>query len=325
MVGAISIMLVINDTMLFSGEDLSDKFFDYYLAQPGRKYISIAAPQTIDATLHRYIPCIVAGKVPDRAPDTYHPDGWGHILASSLGNGSLYVFKITDYSSKIPEFEDSDAPVGLEDSSKTDEKSVATFDYPYLTRNLLLGKELPLCNDSYALFAISGDSMSDYQKVAVTGARGDTVLPGAEIQNMKKIEKLDTYRYAKNPLSPDAPARIGIAVSEKPSGKAEEGKPFLFFGSIRVKAQGIRRDEKPCAVHVLVCGTEDPDVSHYQIDIPWDMMKKEDATMVGYFSFDCMKEFFYKEGGRFDLPSRFFVTVISRDLHAGPVLISTGR
>jgi hypothetical protein len=55
------------------------------------------------------------------------------------------------------------------------------------------------------------------------------------------------------------------------------------------------------------------------------MLHQDNGSLVGYFAFDCMKEFFYKQAGRFDIPKRFFITAISRDLHAGPALIATGQ
>jgi len=327
MVGTISMILALNDSLIYSGEDLGSKFFGYYSAQPGRKYLCIATPKTVDLAQSRVLPCIVGGKVPMHAQDTFHPGTWGRILVSSLTNGSLSVCEVTDNSSKMPDYQGEDGKSPRTKAKKSGEGPL-TFDYPYLRKELAVGTDMPARNDTYAVWAISGDILSEPQVVTVTGAAPGLTSSGSPRTTegvSGRVEAHPEYWYAKNPLSPPPPSVAGIALSGVPHEKAERGKPFMVYGSVRLKAAPKSAVTVPVEIHILVSGTEEHDLTHYRLSIPVDMLHQDNGSLVGYFAFDCMKEFFCKQAGRFDIPKQFFITAISRDLHAGPALIATGQ
>jgi hypothetical protein len=53
------------------------------------------------------------------------------------------------------------------------------------------------------------------------------------------------------------------------------------------------------------------------------MQQKRQDYIEAYYSFDCMKEFFYRGDSRFDLPEHFFILAVSDELHIGPIRIKT--
>jgi hypothetical protein len=321
MLGTISLILALNDSMILSGTDLNDVFFNYLRTQPNRKYLYLVTLRSLNISKSSILPCIVSGKIPMESPDTFHPSTWGHIIISSLVDGSLTIIKLVDRSSKMPEYQ-GDADEGNERKQNLKGHSTV-FDYPYFRKELKIGKDAVLNNGSYIIGMISGDIMSEFQQVAVTSSTSAEDRSSSLSTPQSPMAKQDVYLFAKTQYSPPIPTKPGIALAAVPKEKAQKGKPFMVYGAIRRLSDKSLEKNLPQVVHILVSGPEESDLSHYQIKIPATMQKKENGFIVSYFAFDCMKEFFYQEGGRFDVPDYFFISAINKELHVGPVKVVT--
>jgi hypothetical protein len=316
-------ILALNDTMFFGDHDFGGDFFAYYSTQPKRKYICIAAPSAVDLSHHKAVPCVVGGKFPKQAADGFHPSRWGYILVSSLADGALSAHRVVEYADKMPAYRD-DAAGPRRDKARSALDDQPTFDYPALERALVVGEEIPAVAGDYALAVISGDMLSPFQRVTLTGAPGDSGVPTGETAAAPPVAiGADEYWFAHNPSSPPAPAAPGIALAAD-DGPARAGKPFMVYGSIRLDSAHETDSARPVDIHLLVSGTDEPDLSHYRIAIPADKLRRENDTWVAWFAFDCMKEFFYRQEERFDIPERFFVTAVRQDMSAGPLVVDTG-
>lgn len=253
--------------------------------------------------------------------DTYHPSTWGHVLISSLTDGSLTILKLVDRSSKMPVYKEDAAKKNV--NKRNPNKSAPVFDYPYFRKELKIGKDVLLKNGNYAIGVISGDIMSEFQQVVVTSGTGADSRNDSSSASLSSTEKQDVYLFTKTHYSPPVPIKPGIALAAISQEKVQKGKPFMVYGSIRKAVDKSSGINLPLVVHILISGPEEPDLSHYQITIPVTMQKKENDCIVSHFAFDCMKDFFYLEGDRFDVPEFIFISAIHEELHAGPLKVVT--
>jgi hypothetical protein len=322
MLGTISMILALNDSMITSGTDLSTLFFNHFRTLSERKGLCIATLRKVNVSKDRVVPCIIAGKIPLESPDTFQPVKWGHVLVSSSQDASLAIIKVSDFSSKMPDYKE---PGSKKKNMVKPEDSSPTYNYPYIRRDLKLGEDIHLKTGMYFVGVISGDIMSDFQEMVVTSGEESGAPSGLDESSVQNAAKQDAYMFSKTQYSPPVPQKPGIVLALVPQEKVQKGKPFMVYGTIRGSAVKHEGKKIPQIVHILMSGSEDPDLSHYQISIPVDMQKEDNGSHVSYFAFDCMKEFFYKAGGRFDIPPYFFVSVICKDLHVGPVKVATGQ
>ncbi len=316
--------LALNDSMFYNHDDVASKVFDALSPDAPREYVCILGPKSYDYRARDTLPVLVLARTQDRDDPVVRMSTAGTVVISSLTTGELRLAPLVYLPGKIP------LPDDDPDLRRPSPPPGYTPKISYSQRHWWVGlradRDLPAGSDSIAVAVACGPRFSNLLVTSLAHRReasGDEDYLAVLSRRTAEGEEQEGHTYAREALSPAPPDDIGFRLNP-PSGTAKAGRPFILHGSFSLPAAPTSR-HTVVPIHVILFARGYTSASHHQLAVAPGMISRQGAVLKGYFSIDLMKEFYYREGDRFDIPREVYVLVIHKQHAAGPVAVATGR
>jgi len=318
--------LSISDEAFYKGQDIKDKIVDSLSTIKAPYCILTTGPKELNTKKYKKYPLFIAWKTNTKDNKIFTPEKYGTVLISSINTGELFVKQLMYYPHKMPLPEPPKIPAPPPGYDYNPDK--ITYQYGSEWRDLELGLDISVEKGKVAVRILCGMFTSNMHifeitKVDTTNEATDYIESIAT--TARAISNRDKYYFAKTKQSPPVPNEVGITIKQPQSTIIEAGKPFIVYGSFNLFSNTAHTEQSAIPIHILVSCAEHKQPLHHEVIIPGDMIEQKGGSLTGYFMVDLMKEFFYKEGKRFDVPEEIYVIAVHKNIFTEPVKITLGR